>query len=102
MKKAASYKTQQKWIPVNYHIDDEFNCLTNAENLSEMTGLQLKVGRTRSPGEKWGDHMWCCTPRGAIIDPYYQWLFPQIWKLIEYAEDESAFDGVFSDLKESS
>ena len=94
--KAASVKTQRKWIPKDFQVDDEFGCLTAAEDLSEaVEGLTIRYGRTRLSG-KWGDHAWCTTPRGSIIDPYYQWAFPDLWHLIEYRLDDNAFDGNYS------
>jgi len=97
-KKAASLNIQKRWIPKNFCIDDEFGCLTNAENLIRANHhLGFQVGRTRILGDKkWGDHAWCVTPKGDIIDPYFQWRFPKQWRLIEYVKDLSAFDGDFS------
>jgi hypothetical protein len=82
--KAASKKIQRKWTPKNFRIDDEFGCLTHAEKLEEMVdGLKFKVGRTKFPeSNKWGDHAWCVTSKGSIIDPYFQWRFPNDWHLI--------------------
>jgi len=95
--KAASIRTQKKWIPKNFLIDEEFGCLTHAERLeSEVTRLTFQVGRTRFPGDKWGDHAWCVTPSGSIIDPFFQWMFPDTWHLIEYQNDNTVFDGVYS------
>ena len=94
--KAASISTQRKWIPKNFQIDEEFGCLTNAERLEKrVKGLKFQVGRTRLPRDKWGDHAWCITPKGSIIDPYFKWRFPNKWHLIEYQNDDKVFDGNF-------
>lgn len=84
-----------KWIPKGFKIDDEFNCLTNAENLADANPkLRFTVGRARSIGEKkWGDHAWCVAPDGSIVDPYFDKMFPQ--EKIEYKEDNSVFEGHF-------
>lgn len=95
--KAASSKIQNQWIPKNFTIDDEFGCLTNAENLAKKNpDLKLQVGRTRLIKEKWGDHCWCVNPKGKIIDPYFQYCFPTQWHLIEYKNDPNAFDGNYA------
>ena len=91
--KAASKKLQSKWIPKDFHVDDEFGCLTNAERLEEtIKGLRFQTGWTRFPGDKWGCHAWCVTSKGSIIDPYFQWRFPNEWHLIEYKNDDDAFE----------
>lgn len=98
--KAASKKVQAKWIPKSFRIDDEFGCLTHAERLAKSNiKLTFQVGKTRIVGsKKWGDHAWCISPKGNIIDPYFQWLFPNDWKNIEYVKDSTAFNGEYADL----
>lgn len=96
---ASPLKTQKRWTPKGFTIDDEYGCLTNSERLEKANPkLRLVVGRTRIIGErKWGDHAWCVTPKGDIIDPYFIWRFPSEWNRIEYVEDSSAFDGEFEE-----
>lgn len=92
--KAASLQTQRKWTPKNFRIDEEFGCLTHAEKLAKNKKLTFTVGRTRlGKKDKWGDHAWCITKRGSIIDPYFQWRFPDEWQSIEYHKDSKVFNG---------
>lgn len=88
---------QQKWIPRNYQIDLERNCIGNAENLANMNKvLCFVVGFAKGlRDKKWGDHAWCVAPDGSIIDPYFQDIFPDIWDKVEYREDALAFEGQF-------
>lgn len=95
---AASLKTQRKWIPKGFQIDDEFGCLTCSESLNEISNkLKLVYGITRFPNGKWGDHAWNITPQGSIIDPYYMEKFPDTWMDIEYKESSKAFDGQYAE-----
>jgi hypothetical protein len=92
---AAPSLSEGQWIPKSYAIDDEeCNCLGNAERLAdENPKLRFTVGYAKLPGKRWGEHAWCVTPRGQIIDPYFQKLFPKSWRTIEYKEDDTVFDG---------
>lgn len=95
--KAASLKLQRKWTPKNFCIDGEFGCLTHAEKLAKNKKLTFTVGKTRlGKKDKWGYHAWCVTMRGSIIDPYFQWRFPNEWHLIEYKNDPEAFEGEYN------
>ena len=92
--RAATRATQHRWIPARFRLDLEFGCITNAERLHRSDSrLKLVVGRTRLGCGRWGDHVWCSTPRGAVIDPYFMNLFPDRWGSVEYVPDQSAFDG---------
>ena len=91
-----------KWIPKGFKIDDEFGCQTAAETLAKrVPKLRMVVGRTRLQSERqWGDHKWCVTPDGTIVDPYFRWRFPDEWRDIVYKEDPTAFDGSYLDEAE--
>jgi hypothetical protein len=87
MLKASSKRTQVKWISRSFRLIKGANrCISNAENLIKQNKrLRLVEGKTRlNKRDKWGDHFWCITPRGNIIDPYFMFRFPTEWKDIEY------------------
>lgn len=88
-----------KWVPARYRIDEEFNCLTNSERLADRNpSLTWVVGRARRRGsKKWGDHAWCETPAGQIVDPYFRHRFPDHYQEIECQRDSTAFDEQFDD-----
>ena len=95
--RASSKKLQGRWIPKDFRIDKEFGCLTHAEKLCQNKKLTFTVGRTRlGKKDKWGEHAWCITKRGSIIDPYFQWRFPNEWHLIEYKKDPRVFGGDYT------
>lgn len=83
----------KKWVPKGYQIDDEVGCLTNSENLAKaVPQLRLVQGYTRFPGERqFGEHQWCETPQGEIVDPYFQHKFPDRWATIEYRPSDEVF-----------
>ena len=94
--KVASLKVQKKWIPKDFRIDEEFGCQTCAEQLEASNpNLTFQIGRTRIGKDKWGDHAWCTNPYGDIIDPYFQWRFPNECNRIEYVIDHTVFDGLY-------
>lgn len=86
---------QPKWrsrnplVPAGYRLDLEYVCFTNAENLSMVTGYTYVEGEARLRGDEgkdaWGDHAWCVTAEGVVVDPYFEWMFPG--KVIEYRAD---------------
>lgn len=87
-----------KWVPNDYSIDDEFNCLTNAENLADKNSLlKFVVGFARFPLKQWGEHAWCEAPDGTIVDPYFFEKFGDRASLIEYKRDFSAFENSFEE-----
>jgi len=78
---------QPKWtsknphVPAIYRLDLEFVCFTNAQNLADMnTRLTYVEGLCRLKGDcskdAWGEHAWCVTPNGEVVDPYFEWKFP--------------------------
>ena len=85
------------WVPKDYKLDDEFGCLTNAENLAKVNPeLRYVEGWTRIRGtKKWGAHAWCVAPDGTIVDPYFKCRFSDDWQNVEYREDANAFDRGF-------
>jgi len=94
---AAAFRSANPQVPADYRIDPEFNCLTNAENLADMSpSLVYTEGWCRFRGEKkWGSHAWCQTVEGVIVDPYFEWKFGEKTRLLEYkpaGDDESPFD----------
>jgi hypothetical protein len=94
---ARSMKTHQTkvgetLVPQGYALDDEFNCLTNAENLAAANPkLRYVEGFAVLPGDKRGAHAWCVGPQGEIVDPYFKQRFPTLWRKIQYREDPEAF-----------
>jgi hypothetical protein len=84
------WKSRNRHVPKSYRLDLEFNCFTNAENLSELSSrLRYVEGEARLKGDRskdaWGDHAWCVVEvTGEAVDPYFEWKFPG--KVIEYRE----------------
>ena len=99
MKSAALPIIQRQSIPPGFSLDMEYGCLTNAEALAEANpALRFVVGNTRIIGETtWGEHAWCETGEGQIIDPYFMQRFTSTWNRIEYVEDLAAFDGAYGE-----
>ena len=84
---AKLFKSKNKHVPSNFRIDDEFGCLTHAEQLARLNPkLEYVEGWVKAPGEKWGEnaHAWCQTKSGEIVDPYFEWRFGDRQKQIEY------------------
>jgi hypothetical protein len=84
------WQSKNPHVPKNYRLDLEFVCFTNAENLSRMNrNFKYVEGLARFKGDKsknaWGEHAWCVTKQGVIVDPYFEWKFPG--KKIEYREN---------------
>lgn len=81
-----SWTSANPLVPETYRLDLDFVCFTNAENLADLTGYEYVEGRARLVGGEsetaWGDHAWCVTADGVVVDPYFEWKFPE--KVIEY------------------
>jgi hypothetical protein len=76
---ATEWRSANPLVPAGYLLDLGFNCLTNAENLALLSpGLHYVEGqaRLRSGDTSWGDHAWCETAKGEVVDPYFEWKFP--------------------------
>ena len=88
--RAASVKTQKKWVPERFRLIKGPNrCYSNADRLARSNKLLRMVeGITRiDKKDKWGEHAWCITPSGSVIDPYFRHRFPKEWHYIEYRAD---------------
>lgn len=73
-------------VPADYRLDLEYVCFTNAQNLADLTGYTYVEGKARFQGDTttnaWGHHAWCVTADGVVVDPYFEWMFPN--QAIEY------------------
>jgi hypothetical protein len=81
------WRSKNRHVPKQYRLDLEFNCFTNSENLAKLNPkLTYVEGEARLKGDKsknaWGEHAWCVTKKGAVVDPYFEWKFPN--QTIEY------------------
>lgn len=84
---APKFWSKNSNVPKSYRLDLDFVCFTNAENLANVNlKLRYVEGEARIKGDKsrraWGHHAWCVTSNGTIVDPYFEWKFPN--KIIEY------------------
>jgi hypothetical protein len=96
--KAAPLRTQRKWVPQHFRLIKGPNrCYSNADNLIKAKPQLRQVrGITRlGKGDGWGDHAWCITPHGHIIDPYFIHRFPKEWQDIEYRFDDEDVEEIF-------
>jgi hypothetical protein len=77
--KQPAFRSKNPHVPKEYRLDLAFNCFTNAKNLAKMNPkLIYREGYCREKGKKgeWGNHAWCETAQGEIVDPYFEWKFP--------------------------
>lgn len=78
--KQPTWRSKNPLVPANYRLNLEFVCFTNAEKLARITKLRCVTGLCRQKGDTsetaWGEHCWCITKTGEIVDPYFEWKFP--------------------------
>jgi hypothetical protein len=75
------WRSENPLVPAAYRLDLEFVCFTNAENLAALAPhLSYVEGLARllddESSNAWGEHAWCQTEAGEVVDPYFEWKFP--------------------------
>jgi len=76
-----NWQSKNPHVPKSYRLDLEYNCYTNNENAAKLNpNLIVVYGWCRLKGDTskdaWGNHCWCKTKTGEIVDPYFEWKFP--------------------------
>ena len=84
--KAASKRTQKRWVPKNFRtLKGPNRCYSVADKLGRSNKrLTVVYGFARTNKHcQWDEHAFCVTPNGSIIDPYFMQRFDD-WATILY------------------
>src|SRR3954468_17394055 len=82
--RSASPHVPASFYPLN--PGDE-NCLGHTERLvAANPELRQAMGYAKGNDGTWGAHTWAVSPKGEIVDPYFEWRFPNTQ--YEYREAE--------------
>lgn len=78
--KQPAWRSKNPLVPNTYRLNLEYVCFTNAERLARKAKLRVVIGLCRMKGDQsnnaWGEHCWCISSKGEIVDVYFEWKFP--------------------------